>query len=229
MVIGGKKIERNQNSKELDDHYFQAIKSIVRETLSELNFVQFVSYKRSKSTDSMYFKFKMNHHEQVFKLSLRTHLPKAYEDNQFYIYLYEYDHLPELKIEIQEQLISFYNKRANELVIIKNPISYKRTKHNHRTRRKRRINQRKVDSLYFNEPFHQLMNEINNRNQLDKEMSESNMKPQIKCPFCRNDAIVTYEENRMYKSSCARCKEIIIIQSTSEVDAIEKFNSIRIG
>jgi len=50
------------------------------------------------------------------------------------------------------------------------------------------------------------------------------MKPQTKCPFCRNDAIATYEES----DSCARCNEIIILQSTSEVDAIEKFKSIKI-
>ena len=72
------------------------------------------------------------------------------------------------------------------------------------------------------------MNEINNRNQLDKEMSDNTMNLKIKCPFCRSEATVTYEENRMYKCSCALCKEIIMIQSTSEVDAIKKFNSIKV-
>jgi len=72
------------------------------------------------------------------------------------------------------------------------------------------------------------MNEINIRNQLNKEMSDNNMNPQIECPFCSSEAIVTYEENRIYKSSCSECKEIIIIQATSEIDAIKKFKSIKV-
>ena len=54
------------------------------------------------------------------------------------------------------------------------------------------------------------------------------MNPRIECVFCKNEAVVTYEENRLYKSSCISCKEIIIIQSTSEVAAVEKFKRIKI-
>jgi len=74
-MIDGIKVTRDQNIETLDEDYFQAIQSITKEALSELKFVQFISYKHSKSTDSMYFKFEMNHHRCIFTLSLRTHPP----------------------------------------------------------------------------------------------------------------------------------------------------------
>jgi len=175
MVIGGRKIKKGQKIKELDEYYFQAIKSIARESLSELKFVTIVTHKCSKSTDSIYFKFKVNHHESVYTLSLRTHRPKEYEDHYFYVYLYDYDTLAEVKTAIQGQLIAHYNKKANKLGIVKQLKDYAKPPHSYHTTKKRKNkNQKKVCSLCFNEPFHQLMHEVNNRNQLGKPIIEIN-------------------------------------------------------
>ena len=165
MVIGETKVKKDQNISELDECYFETIKSITYKSLSELKFVKLVSYQRSKSTDSIYFTFSMNHHDQVFTLSLRTHPPKECRDNYFYVFLYDYDNLGELKATIQDQLIA-QNKKMNK----KKLNAYAHSPHNHRTtKKKKRKNQKKLCNLCFNTSFHQLMNEVNNRNQLDTE------------------------------------------------------------
>lgn len=52
----------------------------------------------------------------------------------------------------------------------------------------------------------------------------------IECPFCNNEAVITYEEDRIYKSSCIfkDCKEVIMIESTSEISAIAKLKRIKV-
>jgi len=117
MVIGGKEVKRNQDFKELDGDYFQTIKSLAQQSLSELKFVKVISHNISKTSDSMYFNFEMSHHEHQFTLSLRTHRPRVYDDNYFYVYLYEYENGSELKTAIQEQLIAYYSPKAIKLGI----------------------------------------------------------------------------------------------------------------
>ena len=160
MIIDGTKVERGQNFKELNGHYFQAIQSIVAEALFELEFVQIVSYSRPKTMDSVYFRFKMKHHGCLFTLSLRNHLPNEYRNAYFYIYLYNYDHLEELKIEIQKQLSDHYNK----LAILKQPSNYARSQCNYSpTKKKQNQSQYKGCNVCFNESLCRLMNEINNK------------------------------------------------------------------
>jgi len=166
MVIGGKEIRRYQNFKKLDNYYFQTIKSIARESLSELKFVSIESHNVSKSTDSIYFKFKLNHHTSSFTLSLRTHQPKEITENYFYFYLYNYDNLTDLKRTIQKQLIIYYNKKANELGIAKASSEYKKKPHNHQASlKKKKKNRTKVCSLCPHDSFYQFMREVNNQNQ----------------------------------------------------------------
>ena len=185
MMISGKSVEKGQNDKKLDDYYFQVIKSIAWESLAELRFVKIVSHKRSKSTDSVYFKFKMNHHECVFTISLRTHRPKEYEDHYFYVYLYDYDTLAEVKAAIQGQLIAHYNKKANKLGIVKQLKDYAKPSHSYHTTEKRKNKKQKTECLLcFNVSFHQLMNEINNEDQLRKSIKEVNCTKGLKkCRF----------------------------------------------
>jgi len=167
MVIGGKEIKRYQNFKNLDDYYFQAIKSIARESLSELKFVSIETHNVSKSSDSIYFKFKLNHHEDSFTLSLRTHSPKEEIENYFYFYLYDYETLAELKMEIQMRLIIHYNKTAYKLGIAKEMSEYKKKPHSHKASvKKKKKNRAKVCSMLDPEDsFQQLMGEINDGNQ----------------------------------------------------------------
>jgi len=163
MVIGGKKVERGQNFKELNEHYFQAIKSLAQQSLSELKFVKLISHNISKTSDSMYFNFEMKHHEHRFTLSLRTHQPRVYDANYFYIYLYEYENGSELKTDIQEQLITYYNKQASD---------YAHPAYSHHTNKKQKMQKRALERCQhcINESFHQLINKINKDNQLAKQM-----------------------------------------------------------
>ena len=143
MIIDGTKVERGQNFKELNEHYFQAIQSIVAEALFELKFVQLINYRQSKTTDSAYFRFTMNHHDCLFTLSLRNHLPSEYKNAHFYIYLYDYDYLEELKTEIKEQLSDYYHKRSNKLIIVKRRNGYansSRIPHTKKRRKKKTTN-----------------------------------------------------------------------------------------
>jgi len=166
MVIGGKEIRKYQCFKKLDDYYFQAIKSIARESLSELKFVSIETHNVSKSTDSIYFKFKLNHHEGTFTLSLRTHPPKEETEDYFYFYLYNFNTISELKDSIQKRLIIHYNKKAYELGIAKDMNEYKRKPHNHGSSlKKKKKNRTKICSLCPHDSFHQLMGEINSGNQ----------------------------------------------------------------
>jgi len=167
MVIGGKEIRRYQCFKNLDNYYFQALKFIARESLTELKFVSIETHNLSKSTDSIYFKFKLNHHEDSFTLSLRTHPPKEEVENYFYFYLYNYKSLAELKREIQNRLIIRYNKKADELGIAKEKSEYKKPQHNHSgsLRKKKKNRPRTCSLLCPDDSFNQLMGEINNRSQ----------------------------------------------------------------
>jgi len=164
MVIGGKEIKRHQNFKKLDNYYFQALKSIARESLSELKFISIETHNVSKTSDSIYFKFKLNHHEGSFTLSLRTHPPKEEAENYFYFYLYDYKSLAELKKSIQMQLIIRYNKKAAELGIVKEISEYKKKPYNHNAAvKKKKKNRPKMCSLVrSNNSLHRLMREINN-------------------------------------------------------------------
>jgi len=174
MVISGKEVRQDQNSKELDGYYFQTIKFIARESLTELKFVKIETHNISKSTDSIYFKFKMNHHTNSFTLSLRTHEPKEYADNYFYLYLYDYDNLAELKTAIQEQLITHYNKKASKLGIAKKMSEYTKKPHNHHlSLKKKKKNRTKINTLHAHDSFHYFMREINNQNQLGKHLVKS--------------------------------------------------------
>jgi len=170
MVIGGKKIKRNQSYKELNHYYYQVVKSMARESLSELKFVKIISHNVSKTSDSIYFDFKMNHHEHLFTLSLRTHQPSVYTDYYFYVYLHHYDSLSELKTAIQGQLIAYYNKKANELGIVKKPKDYTQPAHYQHTNKRRKKRTLQMCQHCFNESFHQLMNEVNEENGLAKQM-----------------------------------------------------------
>jgi len=166
MVIDGKEIRRYQNFKNLNDYYFQAIKSIARESLTELKFIKIETHNISKTTDSIYFKFKMNHHINSFTLSLRTHKPKEHADHYFYLYLYDYDNLAELKAAIQGQLIDHYNKKANKLGIAKEISEYKKKSHYHQSSvKKKKKNRVKVDNLCLDDSFQQFMKDFHNQNQ----------------------------------------------------------------
>ena len=166
MVIDGKKIKRYQDFKSLNDYYFQAIKSIARESLTELKFVKIETHNISKTTDSIYFKFKMNHHTGSFTLSLRTHEPREEEDHYFYLYLYDYDNLAQLRTAIQGQLIAHYNKKANKLGIAKEINAYKKRSHYHQSLlKKKKKNRVKVDNLCLDDSFQQFMEDFNNQNQ----------------------------------------------------------------
>jgi len=167
MVIGGKEIRKYQCFKRLDDYYFQAIKSIARESLSELKFVNIETHNVSKSSDSIYFKFKLNHHKDSFTLSLRTHPPREETENYFYFYLYDYESLAKLKREIQRRLIIRYNKKAYILGIAKEVSEYKKKPHSHRASPKKKKKSRTeiCSLLHSDESFHQLMREINSGSQ----------------------------------------------------------------
>jgi len=160
VTIDGKKIKRYQNFKKLNDYYFQAIKSIARESLSELTFVSIKSHNISKSTDSIYFEFEISHHSEIFTISLRTHQPREVAENYFYFYLYDYKNLIELKKAIQRQLIDYYNKNETKDLsqYIKKPYSL-----NKATLKKYKRNQTKPRQCRH-QSFNQLMKKINQKN-----------------------------------------------------------------
>jgi len=162
MVINGKEIKRNQNFKKLDSYYFQAIKSIARESLTELRFVKIQTHYVSRSTDSIYFEFKLNHHSETFTLSLRTHAPRKFEENYFYIYLYNYKNLADLKNGIQVQLFRHYDKKAIKLGFAKEFETYQRKNHNHQNSLKsKKKNRTKICSMNTHDAFHQFLREFN--------------------------------------------------------------------
>ena len=171
MVIGGKEIKRHQDFKNLDDYYFQALKSIARDSLSELTFLNIENHNLSKSSDSIYFNFTLNHHEDVFTLSLRTHRPKEYLKNYFYFYLYNYDNLRQLRKAIQKEIVSFYNKKAGKLGISKSISDYKRKPHNHQASlKKKKKNRTKLYSFNAHDSLNRFMREVNHKTQKQKHL-----------------------------------------------------------
>lgn len=52
----------------------------------------------------------------------------------------------------------------------------------------------------------------------------------IECPVCDKKAIVTYEENRLYRCSCLseNCQTVFEIEKGSFIDAVKHFKSIKI-
>jgi len=168
MVINGIKIKKFQQLKKLNDAYFTAISQIVREALSELTFITIDSRYNSKSTDSIYFFFKMKHHHLPFVLSVRTHFPLETADNYFYFYLFEYGSPTELKKAIQKELIFHYELKTTTLAFPKkDPSAYIRTAHscknpvNKKKKKKKNVRDPIKES---NDSFLALMNEINVKN-----------------------------------------------------------------
>jgi len=166
MVINGKEIKRYQNFKKLDSYYYQTVKTVAREALNELRFIEIKTHYVSKSSDSIYFTFHMNHHEESFVLSLRNHLPKEYQENYFYIYLHQYSSIAEIKRNIQKQVIIHYNKMAEQIGIRKIDSDHPNKRHNHNsTLKKKRKNRTKMCSTHAQQSFDMLVKQINKGNQ----------------------------------------------------------------
>jgi len=164
MIINGMKIKRYQNFKKLDTYYFNAIKNITRESLASLSFVIIESHNVSKTTDSIYFKIKMNHHDEIFTVSLRNHAPQEVKENYFYIYLYQYENLSQLKSGIQKELINYYKKKASTLGILRSGEAYVKNiySYNHNSAAKRKkSNKTKKINLDQGDSFGLFLEEFN--------------------------------------------------------------------
>jgi|GEM_PF-2482837 len=171
MMINGIKIKKFQQLKELNDAYFTTISRIVRDALSELTFVTISSRYCSKSTDSIYFYFKMKHHHLPFALSVRTHFPLEAVDNYFYFYLFEYANPTELKKAIQKELIVHYVLKTTTLALQKKePSAYIRTAHRYQNPVSKKKKKKKAPDpiRQANDSFLALMNEINAKNKINE-------------------------------------------------------------
>ena len=161
MVIDGKRVARFQKKDEVSDYYYNAIKREVRDAVSELPFSQVIGSHVSKSTESLYFDIRMNHTNEVFTLSFRTHCPAEVKENHLYFYLNEYRTLKSLRTDIQEQLMAQYEQLLREQGIEVKEIK-KREPFIYRTSMKKSKNKKsKENGFDYEGSFDQLMQEVN--------------------------------------------------------------------
>ena len=169
MILGGQQVKKYQNAKKIDRSYYSKVADLAREALTELTFVQTKDRQISKTTDSIYCNFKMNHHENVFTLSLRNHSPQIHKENYFYFYVNYYKTPLELKKAIQRELIRYYNVTASKLKIAKCATSYIKQPHSHTNHEKKKTKKSMKGKRWLQRKqkqevasFMQLMDEINN-------------------------------------------------------------------
>lgn len=117
MIIDGKEIEFFTKYRKIPEKYYEVLSREVRLALNSLSVVQEVRTQKSRSTDSIYFKIKIKHMDELYTLSLRSHFPK--EAKEFYLYYYtpNFHTLTELTKKIKIDILKIYNRKAEELGI----------------------------------------------------------------------------------------------------------------
>ena len=166
MVIGGKRIERFQKKKEVSNYYYNAIKTEVRNAIFELPFLQVISTYVSKSTESLYFNVRVNHTNEIFVLSLRTHYPVEEKENHLYFYLDRYDSLKSLREDIQIQLMAQYEQLLREQGLEVTEVK-KRKPFSYQTAKKSKNKKSKECGFDYEASFNQLMQEVNGSSSSD--------------------------------------------------------------
>ena len=143
-------------------YYYNAIKTEVRNAISELPFLQVVGSYVSKSTESLYFDVKMNRTNEVFVLSFRTHHPIEEKINYLYFYLDGYSTLKSLRADIQKRLIAQYKHSLQEQALEGKEVEIRKS-FVHQTALKKKLKNRKRKETGFDYPasFNRLLKEVN--------------------------------------------------------------------
>lgn len=164
MMIAGKNIEWGQK-RPISTYYFNTLKTLIRQALSELEIANIKTHNVSKSTDSIYFQIEFPGIEEIYTISLRTHKVHKVLNNYIYIYINNFNSLRCLVSHVQKKVVSEYRKLTNENVNIEDVIKLE-VQHQQKKAHTNKPNKKlRKTTLRFNEnsSLSDLMTEINGK------------------------------------------------------------------